>query len=498
MHKAITSTSYADVSKSLCGCMSPYISALPSCGDIGELKGNMTTYVPYCDVAAKCPSLDAVPVVEAAVKCYNQSSEELCANDAEHECLTAVKPLFESSYYQKALDCWRSLELDVKAMLPPGVQTNIDFNALVDGLSSRGGKVHYEDVKDGACYVANFTRNLILNTTGGGPACDDDKVARQKASAIGFNMNLCMSTPFLDATVDVPDALKVFVDHNDTDPMVKHVAHYLQQIVDAHPGIMGEECGCVHGAYQAYQDGGLDCGPFSAMHAGLHLASDVCSIVDNCPSVQPQTFLNVLKECKFGDAKKEPDTIVGQLCDPELERDATGDYNKCYQAIEAVFKQDIPISALKCLYHSQVDWPMLIDAAREYGGDAASNLPSDLNVTSMLEAALESAELLKFESIKNIVCAVAWEDPHADDDVSYDPDYDFSEYDDFSYGEEKSTSPTVLAGGGVIVLAIGFALYTMVCKKPLPSIETAADDDDDYKGRGDSKKLVDDDDDDII
>ena len=130
----------------------------------------------------------------------------------------------------------------------------------------------------------------------------------------------------------------------------------------------------MHGAYQAYQEADLDCGPFSPMHAGLHLASDLCSIVDNCPSVQPQTFLNVLKECKFGDAKKAPDTIVGQLCDPELERDATGDYNSCYQAIEAVFKQDIPISALKCLYHSQVDWPMLIDAAREYGGDAASTV----------------------------------------------------------------------------------------------------------------------------
>jgi len=498
MYAAVNTGSYAGVSTKLCGCLDPYVAALPTCGDIGNVKSNITAYLPYCDVSSKCPSIDMKPVLEMAVACYNQSGDEICAKDSDHPCIGASRPLFEPEYLKVMLDCAVTVDMDVKQFMPPGMQLRDDFQDDVKLFNSmmaeQTSQVKFEDVKEGMCYLQNATKSFKMNATDG-PSCKDgdEKSARLKASDIQYNFNYCMTTPGLDGKPDISDFIDVFIKDDNMDRRVKHVVKHMDQVIGKHPGLVGEQCGCLRGTYKEYEAQQLNCGKQYATFEGLHLASDFCSVVDNCKDVEPMLFLDVLRNCKIGDKSKETDTIVGQLCDPALEKDASGDYNQCYQSCEKIFTENYPLKGINCLYHSTINWDKLLQSARDQG----TAIPGGVNVTNLLEAAMDNEGLLTWESVHNIVCAVAWEDPNGGDADSYEEGIDNTDF----YGrEEESTSPATLAGGAAVLLALGFALYTMVCKRPPPTVEDANEDEDDHKKSShgdDSKGLISNDDEDI-
>ena len=96
---------HAHLNTDLCTCTSVFLPSLPMCGSLGYLKGNLSLFMPFCDITKKCPSIDVVPLLDASLLCHNQSIDDMCMYNTNHPCVQSTKALVTNQYFKSFLDC---------------------------------------------------------------------------------------------------------------------------------------------------------------------------------------------------------------------------------------------------------------------------------------------------------------------------------------------------------------------------------------------------------
>lgn len=211
--------------------------------------------------------------------------------------------------------------------------------------------------------------------------------------------------------------------------------------------------------------------------------SDTCTVVDLCPQIEPQLFLDVGHKCRFGQkAEDEKDAILDSLCDPDKED------NACANSVEKIFTDHVPKDVLNCLYHSSVDF------------DGIKGLPDNLNVTNVLKQILDNDALLQYSTFTNFGCALLYKPDKDDDSYAYEEDDDYQPYTDTT---SETDNTKMLAAGGALLL-LGVLTFQKLRGNTKPIVSAADDegmeDEDDEKMKKDDpdkKGLIEPDDEEI-
>ena len=200
VNDAMETKGQKELSKGLCACVDSFNSGLPACGDINDLKGNLTLVQPFCDLGARCPEVDVKPALAMAKACFNESADEICAMDSEHPCNDATKPLYEEEYQASLLQCAASLDFPFSKALPPGFSSDLlDFSLVMSELAKRTHNVSkaldFDQAHELACKVHNFTSQIKTpEKPKEGDECDDEKASRVVAQRVIYELTRCGSS----------------------------------------------------------------------------------------------------------------------------------------------------------------------------------------------------------------------------------------------------------------------------------------------------------------